>query len=171
MTLVRAEIGIRDATNADLSTVAAILNHEIAASPFVYAEEAVTLDERREWLDAHRLAGLPVLVAVENDGGRGVVGWASLSPYRASSGYRATVEASVYIDGAARGRGVGSILLGALLGAPASRELHAFVASIDAENAPSLALFERFGFREAARLPEVGRKFGLWRTQLLLLRL
>jgi L-amino acid N-acyltransferase YncA len=32
------------------------------------------------------------------------------------------------------------------------------------------SLFERFGFVEAARLTDVGRKFERWRTQLLLLK-
>jgi phosphinothricin acetyltransferase len=50
------------------------------------------------------------------------------------------------------------------------RGLHVLVASIDSENAPSIALFSRLGFAEAARLREVGRKFDRWRTQLLLAR-
>ena len=162
-----SEIGVREAADADLPAMAAILNQEIAASPFVYAEEPVTLDERRAWLDEHRAAGLPVLVAAERDV---LLGWASLSPYRASSGYRFTAEPSVYVAHAARRRGVGAVLLDALVEAPAARQFHAFVASIDAENAPSIALFERFGFSESARLREVGRKFGEWRTQLLYLR-
>jgi phosphinothricin acetyltransferase len=167
MTSAQVGISIRDAANADLPAMAAILNQEIAASPFVYAEEAVTLDERREWLDAHRAVELPVFVATEHDL---VVGWAALSPYRGSSGYRFTAEASVYVAPSARRRGVAAGLLGALIDAPAAQRFHAFAASIDAENAPSIALFERFGFSEAARLPEVGRKFDRWRTQLWLLR-
>jgi phosphinothricin acetyltransferase len=162
-----SEIGVREATDADLPAMAAILNQEIAASPFVYAEEPVTLDERREWLDEHRAASLPVFVAAEGDV---VLGWASLSPYRASSGYRFTAEPSVYVAHSARRRGMGAVLLNALIETPAAGQFHAFVASIDAENTPSIALFERFGFSEAARLREVGRKFGEWRTQLLYLR-
>jgi phosphinothricin acetyltransferase len=146
--------------------MAAILNHEIAVSPFVYAEEAVTLDERREWLAAHRSADMPVLVATDG----AVLGWASLSPYRSSSGYRFTAEASVYVAEWARRRGVAAQLLTALFDAPASHGFHAIVASIDAENSASVALFEAFGFSEAARLQEVGRKFEAWRTQLLFLR-
>jgi phosphinothricin acetyltransferase len=169
MSGTRVEVSIRDATSADLPEMAAILNHEIAASPFVYAEEAVTLDERRAWLDVHRSSGFPVLVATDA-ADRPLLGWASLSPYRASSGYRFTAEASVYVARSAQRRGVGAALLGALLDAPASLGFHAFVASIDADNAPSIALFERFGFSEAARLREVGRKFDQWRTQILYLR-
>lgn len=164
---VHAGINIRDATDADLPTMAAILNHEIVVSPFVYAEEEVRLDERREWLAAHRAGDLPVLVATDET----LLGWASLSPYRPSSGYRFTAEASVYVAESARRRGVAAQLLTALFDAPASLRFHAFVASIDADNSPSVALFEAFGFSEAARLPDVGRKFDTWRTQLLLLRL
>src|SRR5215471_10456315 len=74
MSSTRAEVSIRDATNADLPEMAAILNHEIAASPFVYAEEPVTLDERRAWLDEHRSSGLPILVATDG-ADRALLGW------------------------------------------------------------------------------------------------
>lgn len=161
-------IGIRAATDADLHSIMSILNREIERSPYVYAEAPVTLDERRDWLARHTAAGLPVLVAED----RGtVIGWGSLSPYRASSGYRFTLEASVYVDEPARGRGIAKRLLEALHDTAWARGSHAIVASIDDENAPSIALFERFGYREAARLAEVGRKFDQWRTQLLLVRL
>ena len=162
----RGRISIRDAEDADLPAIVAILNHEIAVSPFVYAEEQVTLDERREWLAAHRSADMPVLVATDGE----VLAWASLSPYRSSSGYRFTAEASVYVAERARRRGVAAQLLAALFDAPTSRRFRALVASIDAENSPSVALFEAFGFSEAARLADVGRKFESWRTQLLFLR-
>lgn len=163
----RGQIRIRSAEEDDLPAMTAILNHEIAVSPFVYAEEAVALEERLAWLAEHRTGNMPVLVATDDE----LLGWASLSPYRASSGYRFTAEASVYVAESARRRGVAAQLLTALFDAPAARRFHAFVASIDAENAPSIALFERFGFSEAARLPEVGRKFGAWRTHLLLLQM
>ena len=58
-------IRVRDAANADLPAMAAILNEEIAASAFVYAEDPVTVDERRAWLAAHRAGDFPVLVAVD----------------------------------------------------------------------------------------------------------
>ena len=157
MTGQRREIGIRQAVDADLQKVAAILNREIAASSFVYADEPVTLDERRRWLAMHREANLPVLVATDETST--VVGWASLSPYRKSSGYRFTAEASVYVEAEDRRCGVAARLLAALFDSPAGVRTHAIVASIDADNAPSIALFERYGFREVARLPEVGRKF------------
>ena len=164
------EINIRDAADDDLAAVAAILNHEIAESPYVYADVPVTLDERREWLESHRAAALPVVVATLADAPDVVLAWGALSVYRPSSGYRFTVEASVYVDPAAQRKGIGARLLSELCEEARKREMHALVASIDSENAPSIALFTRSGFQEVARLDEVGRKYDTWRTQLLFIR-
>lgn len=161
-------IGIRDATDADLPFVLSLLNPEIEHSAYVYAELPLTLDERRRWLSAHHAAGLAVLIA-DDEAGRSM-GWGSLSPYRTSSGYRFTVEASVYVDPECQRRGVATTLLRALEDRARTLDKHAIVASIDSENRPSIALFERCDYSEAARLPEVGRKFGAWRTQVLLLK-
>jgi phosphinothricin acetyltransferase len=165
----RRPIVIRDATDADLPAIAAMLNREIADSPYVYAETPVSIDERRTWLAAHRSSRLPVIVAVDAAGSGELVGWAALSPYRSSSGYRFTAELSVYVAPSAQRRGVGRRLVAALHDAAHACGLHALVGSVDAGNAPSIALLQRFGFVEAARLPEVGRKFDRWRTQVLLL--
>lgn len=165
-------VGIRDATEADLAAIAAMLNEQILASPYNYAEVPVTLEDRRVWLSNHQAAGLPVLVAtlVQGDDSL-VVGWAALSPYRASSGYRFTAETSVYVAPQHQRRGVATRMLSALEQRALELELHALIASIDSENAPSIALFERRGFAVCARLADVGRKFGAWRTQLLMHRL
>ena len=165
-----APIIIRNADDGDLPAIAAILNFEIANSAYVYAEAPLTLDDRRSWLQMHLSAGLPVVVAVDPDVSTEVLGWASLSPYRGASGYRFTLEASVYVARASHRRGIGRRLMMTLDEAAKARETHAIVASIDSENAPSIALFGRFGYVEAARLTEVGRKFEQWRTQLLLLK-
>ena len=162
---------IRDAGERDLPAIAAIFNLEIAESAYVYAEAPLTLDNRRSWFQTHRTAGLPVVVATDPGEVTEVLGWAALSPYRPATGYRFTLEASVYVARAAHRRGIGRRLLAALHEAAQVRGAHAIVASIDSENAPSIALFRRFGYAEAARLTEVGRKFEQWRTQLLLLRM
>jgi len=161
---------IRDADERDLPAIAAIFNLEITESAYVYVEAQLTLDDRRSWLQMHRSASLPVVVATDPGDATAVLGWAALSPYRAASGYRFTLEASVYVARTSHRRGIGRRLMAALDDAAQARGVHAIVASIDSENAPSIALFERFGYVEAARLTEVGRKFERWRTQLLLLK-
>jgi phosphinothricin acetyltransferase len=165
-----ASITIRGADERDLPAIAAIFNREVVESAYVYAETPLTLADRRAWLQAHRSAGLPVVVATDPGEPTEVLGWASLSPYRPATGYRFTLEASVYVARASHRRGIGRRLMSALDDLAQARGARAIVASIDSENAPSIALFERFGYVEAARLPDVGRKFERWRTQLLLLK-
>lgn len=157
-------IGIREAADADLPSVVEILNTEIADSPYLYIETPITLGERLKWLHAHHQAKLPVLVATLDDR---VAGWASLSRYRPSSGYRHTAEVSVYVDPRAQRRGLARRLVTNLHDWAGDAGLRVLVASIDSENAASIALFEGFGYGEVARLPDVGRKFDRWRTQLL----
>ncbi|MGH7396463.1 MAG: GNAT family N-acetyltransferase [Candidatus Rokuibacteriota bacterium] len=166
-----SSVAIRDADDRDLPAINAIFNREITESAYVYAEVPITLDDRRAWLQMHRSAGLPVVVAIHPGDAAQILGWASLSPYRAASGYRFTLEASVYVSHVAHRRGIGRRLVATLDDAARARGVHAVVASIDSENAPSIALFEQFGYVEAARLTEVGRKFERWRTQLLLLKI
>jgi L-amino acid N-acyltransferase YncA len=160
---------IRDAADADLPAIVDMLNVEIAQSLYVYAETPVTLDERRVWLETHRAANLPVIVAA-NEADAAAVGWGALSPYRTSSGYRFTAELSVYVSRAMQRRGTGSAIVQELIARAEARGIRAVVGSVDAENTPSLDLLGTFGFAEVARLPAVGYKFGQWRTQLLVLR-
>jgi len=164
-------ISIRSAMDADLPALLEIFNREVVESPYLYMETPVTIDDRRKWLDQHGAAGFPVLVATEPDAPGQVLGYGALSSYRPSSGYRFTAEVSVYVAPFAQRRGIGGRLLGSLRDEARAIGLHALVASIDSENMPSVALFERCGFTEAARLREVGRKFGQWRTQLLLIQI
>jgi phosphinothricin acetyltransferase len=147
-----------------------IFNREVVASPYLYVETPLTLDDRHAWLDQHRATRFPIVVATPPDEPQRVLGYASISTYRPSSGYRFTGEVSVYVAPFAQRRGVGGRLVGNACDEARARGLHALVASIDSENTPSIALFERHGFAEAARLAEVGRKFGAWRTQLLFAR-
>src|SRR6185369_12221584 len=98
-------------------------------------------DERRAWLEMHRDAELPVYGAVGGIDHDRLVGWAAISPYRASSGYRFTAEISVYVDPSAQRRGIATRLLSELDQIARARGLHALVASVDADNVSSIALF------------------------------
>lgn len=163
----RSEIGIREAADADLVSMLAILNREIETSVYVWAETPKTLDDRREWLAAHRAASQPVIVA-EREGK--VVGWASLSAFRASSGYRFAAEVSVYVAGEARGRGIGRAMVETLENAARQHGIRALVAVVDCANESSVRLFRRLGFAEAGRLDDIGLKFGEWRSEFFLLK-
>ena len=149
---------IRDATEADLPGILAIYNHVIAHTTAVYTETRAPLADREAWLKTRRAGGFPVLVA--DDGG--VIGFASFGDFRPWPGYAATVEHSVHVAAAARGRGVGSALVRRLIDEAQARRKHAMIGGIDGGNAASIALHRKLGFEEAGRLREVAQKFGRW---------
>jgi len=91
-----------------------------------------------------------------------VLGFASYGPFRAWPAYKYSVELSVYVAPDAWRRGLGTELVRAVVADARARDLHVVMAGITADNEISLRLHERLGFREVARIPEVGYKFGKW---------
>lgn len=159
---------IRDATEADLPAILAILNQAIRETTAIWHTAEATPEARLAWLRERQGRGLPVLVAV--DGGV-VRGFASYGDFRPFAGYAATVEHSVYVDPAAQGRGIGRALLEALVAHAQGAGLHVMVGAIEAGNAASVALHRKAGFEEAGVLREVGRKFDRWLDLLFMTRL
>lgn len=152
-------ITVRDATESDLPRILEILNEAIANTTAVWSWTQLDLANRQAWLAARRQRGFPVLVATDDSG---VLGYASYGPFRDWDGYAQTVEHSVYIDVAARGRGLGRSLLQSLIARAQEAGLHVMIGGIDASNAVSIRLHESLGFVETARMPQVGRKFDRW---------
>jgi L-amino acid N-acyltransferase YncA len=150
---------VRDAAEADLPQILAIYNDVIARSTAVWTEEPATLDDRRAWFAGRRAANYPILVASDDSS---VLGFASFGDFRAWPGYRHTVEHSIHVRDGERRRGIGSALLPVLIERATRLDKHVLLAGIDGENAASIAFHKRFGFNDAGRLREVGRKFGRW---------
>ncbi len=125
--------------------------------------------EPPEWgaFDAGRLAS-PRLVAVDDVGQ--VLGWAALSAVSSRCVYGGVAEVSVYVAADARGRGVGSALLQALVRDSEAAGLWTLQAGIFPENEATLALHRKFGFREVGRRERIGKHEGRWRDTLLLER-
>lgn len=152
-------VQIRDAETADLDTITAIHNHAVVHTTAIWNEDAVDLDDRAAWLADRTGRGYPVLVAVDETG---VLGYASYAQWRPHSGYRLTVEHSVYVRTGEHGRGIGTTLMAALIDRARTAGLHVMIAGIESANAASIALHERLGFAEVGRMPQVGAKFGRW---------
>ena len=109
------------------------------------------------WDTAH-----PSLRLVAEDAGQ-VVGWAALSPYSPRRCYRGVAEESVYVAEAARGRGVGRILLGELVARAEEDGYWTLLAGIFPENAASLALHTALGFRVVGTHVGLGERDGVLR--------
>lgn len=151
---------IRDATVDDIPAITQIYNEDVLTTTVNWNAATVDEDDRRTWFAGRVSAGLPVLVAV-NDADA-VLGYATYGDFRTFSGYRHTVEHSVYVRGEARGRGLGKALTIALIERARAAGKHVMIAAIDADNTASISLHERLGFTHAGRLDQVGTKFGRW---------
>ncbi len=149
---------IRAATLDDLASLTAIYNHYVVHTTITFDLVTFSVGERRGWFDEHSAAGRHRLIvaAAEDDA---VLGYATTSRWRPKAAYDTTVEASVYCDPVATGRGVGTALYRALFEGLGNEDVHRIVAGVSLPNPTSIRLHERFGFRLVGVFPEVGRKF------------
>ncbi|HYO26152.1 MAG TPA: GNAT family N-acetyltransferase [Lacipirellulaceae bacterium] len=152
---------LRLATVADLPAINDIYNYYVANSTTTYDEQPMSIEDRRAWL-AGREAIHPATVVCADEAPHEVLGYGSLHAFRGKRGYRFTVENSVYVRPDYHRRGVGTQILVDQIERARGLGLHAIVAGIDSRQAASLALHAKHGFREVARFPEIGHKFGDW---------
>ena len=153
-----AALSVRRAIAGDAARIAEIWNHEIRETLATTDTEPRSVTAQRAWLARHS-AAYPVLVAVADDT---VAGFAALTAYRPKPAFRHTVEDSVYVDRAWRGRGVARELLTHLLGAATAAGHRSVLARITADNFASRRLHEVLGFHLVGVEREVAFKLGRW---------
>ncbi|MGW2672707.1 N-acetyltransferase family protein [Streptomyces sp. NPDC001272] len=113
-------------------------------------------------LPEHRFA------ALDADGK--VLGWIAATKVSDRCAYAGVVEHSVYVHPAARGRGVAGRLLAALIASTETAGIWTIQSGIFPENAASLAVHAKAGFRVIGTRERIGRHHGAWRDVVLLER-
>jgi len=151
----------RDASPADLPAIVAIYNQTISGRMVTADLEPVTVEERQPWFAAHTPGQHPIWVAERDEH---IVGWLSFSKFHPRAAYDATAELSIYIDTSERRQGLGAVFLQRAIAEAPSMGLKNLVGLVFGHNAPSLALFERFGFARWGTLPYVAELDGIERT-------
>jgi L-amino acid N-acyltransferase YncA len=99
--------------------------------------------------------------------GTAVIGWAALSPVSARLCYAGVAEVGVYVAAAGRGRGVGRALLEALIESAEAQGIWTLQGATIADNAMSLGLQTRCGFRIVGRRERIARRDGRWHDTIL----
>ncbi|MCC8396623.1 N-acetyltransferase family protein [Paraburkholderia sp. MMS20-SJTR3] len=151
---------IRDATEADLVAIQAIYAHHVLHGVASFEETPPSVDDLRGRLASVRSHGLPYMVA-EIDGA--IAGYCYATPYRPRAAYRNTIEDSIYVNDAYRGRGIGRVLLQALIERCEQGPWRQMVAVIaDGGRGGSLSLHTQLGFELTGTLKAVGYKHGRW---------
>ena len=153
---------LRDLRSDDWPEVARIFEEGIRTGVATFETEVPTWEA---WDAAH----LPEhrLVA-ERDGL--VVGWIALVPVSPRPCYAGVAEVSAYVGKEARGQGVGAELLAALIESSERAGIWTLETGVFPENAVSLGLLQRFGFRVVGTRERIGQMHGMWRDVVFLER-
>ena len=146
----------------DWPQVRAIYLQGIATGNATFEQEAPSWEP---WDTAHLADG-----RLTARSGASVLGWAALSRVSGRCVYAGVAEVSLYVAQAARGQGVGAALLGSLVQVSERMGLWMLQAGVFPENAASLVLHRRHGFREVGTRERIGQMNGVWRDVILLER-
>jgi L-amino acid N-acyltransferase YncA len=153
---------VRDLRPADWPEVARIYEEGIRTGNATFETEVPSWEA---WdaahLDEHRFVA-------ERDGR--VVGWIALAPVSSRCCYAGVAEISAYVGEEARGQGVGSELLTTAIESSERARIWTLQTGVFPENAPSLGLLQRFGFRALGTQERIGQLHGVWRDVVLLER-
>jgi phosphinothricin acetyltransferase len=157
---MNAGIDVRDSADGDLDAIQAIYAHHVEHGLGSFEETPPGRDELADRRRAILAKGLPYLAA-EADGR--LLGYAYAGPFRPRSAYRFSVEDSIYVAPGAAGRGIGRMLLEALIARATLWGARQMVAVIgDSANAASIGLHKALGFRMVGRFDAIGFKRGRW---------
>jgi L-amino acid N-acyltransferase YncA len=160
--LIATAAVVRDLRPGDWPEVSRIYAEGIATGNATFETEVPPWEAwNAAHLSAHRFVA-------ERDGR--VCGWIAAAPVSSRCCYTGVAELSVYIGEEARGQGVGSELLRALIESSERAGIWTLQTGVFPENGASLALLRALGFRAVGTQERIGRLHGVWRDVVLLER-
>jgi len=146
-------------TSSDWEQVREIYLEGIRSGNSTFETDAPSWEK---WNDSHLEIARLVMRDEET-----VIGWAALSPVSKRDVYRGVAEVTVYVKESARGKGIGRVLLEALIAESEKNDIWTLQASIFPENTASVELHLRCGFREVGRRERIAMLRGVWRDTIL----
>ena len=151
---------IRPSTAADLAAITRIYGLAVSEGTGTFELEPPDQAEMARRRDDVLAKGLPWLIA-ERAGA--VLGYAYANHFRPRRAYRFCLEDSIYLDPAARGQGLGRLLLAELLAQCEARGARQMLAVIgDSANSGSVGVHRACGFEPAGQFKAAGWKFDRW---------
>ncbi len=151
---------LRIASSDDARVIHDIYDYYITHTVATYNEFNQSVEARAQEI-TRLLKDYPFLVAEDEHGT--FLGFANAEPSRPQSGYRYSVELTIYLHpDTPRHSGVGSLLYEALLDCLRKQGYRTAYAVIDSGNEESQALHRRFGFETLTTFPNSAYKHGRW---------
>lgn len=163
-----SEAVLRDALVGDIAEIQAIYGHYVLNGLASFEIDPPDIEEMTNRWRLVQEKKLPFLVADVNGA---VGGYAYASSFRPRPAYANTVEDSVYVSPAYLGRGIGKLLLDALINNCVELGYRQMIAVIGGSgNMPSINLHLKCGFERAGLLPSTGYKLDGWVDSVLMQR-
>lgn len=143
----------RNAVQDDLPKIVEIYNSTIPTRMVTADTEPVSVESRQKWFEEHNLTKRPLWVI--EDESNTIIGWVSFQSFYGRPAYDGTVEISIYLDVAQRGKGLGKLILQYCIDNAPKFGVKTLLGFIFSHNEPSLRLFRHFGFEDWATLPNI----------------
>jgi L-amino acid N-acyltransferase YncA len=152
---------IRKAEIKDLIVINEIYNQAVDAEHQTADIKTITMDMRQKWYLDHDVKRYPLFVFEKQNK---VIGWCSLSAYRKGrEALEQVAEVSYYVHKDFQRQGTGSKMLKYALQVATNYKFETIIAILLGQNAASIKLLEKFGFKKWGTLPKVanfnGAKF------------
>lgn len=145
----------RNAEYTDMPKINDILNYAIKNTNYNLNTKPRSQENANIWFEEHKKEGYPVIVAEKDSK---VIGFASLSHFRFSSGYDTTAEVSVYVENSLQKNGIGKELLNRLEALARVGNYRCLMAVITSDNIASIKLHQSCAFKTDCTLKEVALK-------------
>ena len=149
-----------DAAITNLPEIVAIYNSTVAGRMVTADTEPVTVASKEPWFYAHH-AKRPLWMITDADK---TIGWASFQDFYGRPAYNGTAEISIYLHENARGKGYGKAVLQYAMQQCHLLGIKDLLGFIFEHNLPSIALFEKQGFEQWAKLPNIAVLDGIERS-------
>lgn len=147
-------ISIRAFKELDWASVSKIYAEGIATGIATFETEVPSFNVwNKKFIEKCRI------VAVVNDE---VVGFAVLSQVSKRKVYSGVAEVTVYVSETERGKGIGKLLLEALIRESENEGFWTLQAGIFSLNKPSIELHKKCGFRVVGTREKIGKREGKW---------
>ncbi len=159
-------VRLRSASLDDLPHITATYRESVLNGTASYEITPPSEEEMAGRFEAIREKAYPYIVAEDAEGA--FLGYAYASSFRTRPAYRWMVEDSIYLAPEARGRGVGSLLLNALVESCQTLGFRQMIAVIGGAHPASIAVHRAAGFTEVGLLKGTGYKHGRWLDTMLM---
>ena len=149
---------IHPVQSSDATAIARIYQHYVTHTTISFETEPPSPEDIAARIQ--KIIARHSWLVYESEGA--LLGYAYTSTFRERPAYQSTVEATIYLDQAAIGRGLGRILYQALLDDAATKGYREALGVIALPNERSIRLHEKLGFVKVAHLEKIGYKFDRW---------